>query len=189
MSVSSNNCYRRAVNQAIDYIIESFRWESKLALRQQLCWYMVCTSCKQICLTEAELYKYSDVTYDLCKVYKQYCLDHNLIAEKYALSEELPENVKNVPQVEEYFQWIFKLQKWAASWKRKVDCETLTYHEICSLKSKFTQFQLLVEATCLPFAVVKQSTLEKAYDDFGSLFDLLNCHLIKYIPGYPGLKW
>ena len=188
MSESDDNSYRRAVNEAIDYVIANFRWESQLSLRHELCWYMVCTSCSQICLTSAELFKYSDVTYALSKIYRQYCSDHNL-TEKFALSESLPDNVKNVPLVKQYFQWIFKLQQWAASWKRKIDQETLTYPEICSLKSKFAQFQLLVEAAHLPFAVVNQSTVQKTYDDFGSLFDLLNCHLIKYLPDYPGLKW
>jgi len=31
--------------------------------------------------------------------------------------------------------------------------------------------------------------VEKAYEDFGSSFDLLNCHLIKLlVPGNPGLN-
>ena len=150
---------------------------------------MVNATCTQICPTKAEIYKYSDVSCNLSKIYKHYCSVHNLEAEHFFISGDLPENVRGILEVEQYFQWIYKLQKWAVSWKQKVDRKMLTYSEICTLKSNFKQFKLLVEASCLTSAVVELSTVEKAYEDFGSSFDLLNCHLLKYIPGHPGLKW
>jgi len=150
---------------------------------------MVNASCTQICPTKAGIYKYSDVICNLCKIFKQYCLDQKLAAENCLLSEDLPENVRDVPEVDQYFQWIFKLQRWAVSWTQKINQKTLTYPEICTIKSNFKDFKVLVEATCLTSASVTLSMVEKAYEDFGSSFDLLNCHLIKYIPGNPGLKW
>ena len=183
-----NSCHS-AVNKAIDYIAENLRWGSQLSLRHQLCWCMVNASCTQIRPSKAEIYKYSDVICNLCKIYQRYCLDQNLVAENCLLSEDLPENVGNVPQVDQYFRWIFKLQRWAVSWTQKINQKTLTYPDICTVKSNFKIFKVLVEATCLTSASVTLPMVEKAYEDFGSSFDLLNCHLIKYIPGNPGLKW
>jgi len=70
------------------------------------------------------------------------------------LSEDLPENVRDVPEVDQYFQWIFKLQRWAVSWTQKINQKTLTYPEICTIKSNFKDFKVLVEATCLTSASV-----------------------------------
>ena len=150
---------------------------------------MVNASCTEICPTKAEIYKYSNVICNLCKIYKRYSLDQNLVAENFLLSENLPENIRNVDEVDQYFRWIFKLQRWAVLWTQKIIQKTLTYPEICTIKSNFKTFKVLVEATCLTPATVTLSMVEEAYEDFGSSFDLLNCHLIKYVPGNPGLKW
>ena len=81
------------------------------------------------------------------------------------------------------------MQKVLYWWKKKFIRQDISYDEVLLYANNHKKLKLLgdtVCATCLIFSIDKVQVIKT---DILSNFEMLNMHLLKYIPGQPNAKW
>ena len=88
-----------------------------------------------------------------------------------------------------YFEWIGAVQYVLQHWKKKFQHHDVTYDEVINYASSHVRFLPLGESVGSPHLVVESALIESAKTTFLEKFELLNAHLLKYIPGHSEGKW
>ena len=88
-----------------------------------------------------------------------------------------------------YFEWIGTIQSVLQHWKKKFQHHEVTYDEVINYASSHVRFLPLGESVGTPHLVVESALIVSAKTTFLEKFELLNAHLLKYIPGQSEGKW
>ena len=133
---------------------------------------------------------YCQVVKKLGSVYLNYCKANGLVNEECCIAE-IPKDVANlsVDAMHNYFQWIVQVQSIIKDWKQRFSKNLLNFDEIQEYGRLSGAVREVAVAVGAEMLIVDPNEVEMCKNQYLQLFEKLNAHLIKYIPGHPEAGW
>ena len=133
---------------------------------------------------------YCEVVKKLGSVYLNYCKAKGLVSEECCISE-IPEDIANssLDAIHNYFQWIVQVQSIMKDWKQRFSKKLLNFDEIQEYSRLSAAVHDVAVAVGAEVLMVDPHEVEECKNQYLQLFEKLNAHLIKYIPGHPEAGW
>ena len=133
---------------------------------------------------------YGQVVKKLGSVYLSYCKAKGLVDGECCISE-IPEDVasSSLDAIYKYFQWIVQVQSIMKDWKQRFLGRLLNFDEIQEYSRLSDAVHDVAVAIGAEVLMVDPDEVEACKNQYLQLFEKLNVHLIKYIPGHPEAGW
>ena len=167
-------------------------WLTDLTAHHKFAFGVVAVCCSRLPLSEQLhwMSSYTQVVALLGKIYTAYC-HHQGIEEDSTILSELPADVREVrlEDMHRYFQWVIDVQAVLLLWKRKFTEQNLTFDLMLDYLHLGTHVMDVGKSLCSESLVVDSSVMEASKSQYLRLFEKLNYHLVKYIPGHPEAGW
>ena len=124
-------------------------------------------------------------------VFNAYCNTRKLYDIKCLLSDYTPDEVQHCPwdDVNKYFQWVCKVQDVLRFWQTKFLQYQLNYDEILCYANNNVALSALGQAVCALSLVMDFQDICQFNDGYTYCFEQLNVYLLRYVPGYPEVKY
>eukprot|EP00731_Ephydatia_muelleri_P021717 Em0014g308a len=168
-------------------------WIQALNPQHKACWGIVAAYCQKtstsITFDSFDWVHSCDyVVSQLAPIYASYCNGKNLPECKRILSNPLPQVIHS-DDVHKYFEWVSKLQTVLLDWQKKFDENNCNYDDILLFASNQSMLFEKGQLLCSNSIIIDAQQCQSKKDLYLELFEILNYHLIKYIPGIPDAKY
>ena len=177
---------------ATNILQKDLTWIQVLHPEQKFCLGIVATYCSKISTTIPTddslgwISSYFRIILQLGLIFTAYCKARNLLENERNIITTLPKDIAHHPNedVHKFFVFIQKLQGILFRWKTKIlHDKNCNYDDILLYALNITILLQIGDTLCVPSAIVDFETIAKTKDYFLELFEVVNTHMIKYIPG------
>ena len=195
------------MDDAISLLTYDASWLDELTLHQRFAFGMVAVCCSLIPVSERLDWtlSYDQVIEKLGSIYSSYCkakgrmlMALNVIVYVYLGISESNYLIKSIPNdvignscddVRAYFQWVVDVQNVFNRWKTSFSNKSLNYDDIQHYNHFYVNLHNVCTALSAASLLVDPHDGEGSRSEYLKLFEKLNIHLIKYIPGQPSAGW
>lgn len=103
----------------------------------------------------------------------------------------LPQDIACLPNddVHRFFDWVRTLQQVLFEWKKKIQQHNCNYDDILFYASNLSNLIQIGQFICARSAIVDSKDILHLKNNYLELFEKINSHFIKYIPGKPDAKY
>ena len=171
-------------------------WIQTLSPQQNFCWRIVATCCSMISTSiTADSFDwthfYDNIISQLGQIYVSYCKAKNLPKSEMVLADSLPQDIACLPSddVHKYFEWVRKIQKVLLDFQRKIHESDCNYDDIIMYASNQAKLFHIGRLVCCSSAIIDSQDLKSSMNNYLVLFEKINVHFIKYIPGNTHAKY
>ena len=171
-------------------------WIQALNLQQRFCWGIVATCCSKISSNIVTdnfdwIHSYDIIISQLGQIYASYCNGKKLPENERVLADTLPQDIAHLPSndVHKYFEWVRRLQKVLLDWQRKITESDCNYDDIMMYASNQAKLFQIGRVVCSRSAIIDFQVMKTSMNYYLELFEQINAHFIKYIPGNPDAKY
>ena len=168
-------------------------WIQALNPQQKCCWGIVAAYCQKtstsITFDSFEWVHSCDyVVSQLAPIYASYCNRKKLPECERILSNPLPQVIHS-DDVHKYFEWVSKLQTVLLHWQKKFDENNCNYDDILLFASNQSMLFDIGQLLSSNSIIIDAQQCQSKKDFYLELFEKLNYHLIKHIPGIPDANY
>ena len=187
---------REVLATASTRLQKDLSWIQALNPQQKFCWVIVATFClKTSASITADSYDWIHsndyIITQFGQVYASYCNGKNIPESERVLTDTLPKDIACFPSddVHKFFEWVRRIQQVLFVWQGKVQEGDVNYDDI--LLYAFNQAKLfqIGQLVCCRSAIIDSQDIKSLLNNYLMLFEKVNAHLIKYIPGNPDAKY
>ena len=171
-------------------------WIQALNLQQKFCWGIVATCCSKTSssiITDSFdwIHSYDNIISQLGQIYVSYCNGKKLPESDRVIADTLPQDIARLPNddVHKYFEWVRRLQKVLLDWQKKILEGDCNYDDILMYASNQAKLFLIGQLICSKSAIIDSQDIKSSMNYYLVLFEKINAHFIKYIPGNPDAKY
>lgn len=195
------------MDDAVKLLTYDASWLNELTAHHKFAFGIISVCCSLIPVAERLDWtlSYEQVIEKLGSVYSSYCKakGKNVVTNRFYLFllsglDESDCVIKSVPDdissnscesICTYFQWVVDIQEVFSRWKRSFYNKNLNYDDIQHYNHFYINLHNICVALCAPSLLVDTHDGEGSRNEYLKLFEKLNIHLIKYIPGQPSAGW
>ena len=171
-------------------------WIQTLSPQQSFCWRIVATCCSMISTSITAdsfdwIHFYDNIITQLGQIYVSYCKAMNLPKSEMVLADSLPQDIACLTSddVHKYFEWVRKLQKVLLDFQRKIHESDCNYDDIIMYAYNQAKLFHIGRLVCCSSAIIDSQDIKSSMNVYLVLFEKINAHFIKYIPGNPHAKY
>ena len=171
-------------------------WIQALNPQQKFCWGIVAIFCSKTSASiTADSYGWIHsndyIITQLGPIYISYSYGKNIPEVERVLANTPPKDIARLPSddVHKFFEWVRRIQQVLFVWQRKVLDGDVNYDDILLYASKQSILLHIGQLVCSRLAIIDSKVIRSSLNDYLVLFEKINAHLIKYIPGNPDAKY
>ena len=164
--------------------------------QQKFCWGIVATCCSKISSNIVTdnfdwIHSYDNIISQLGQIYASYCNGKKLPESERVLADTLPQDIARLPSddVHKYFEWVRSLQKVLLDWQRKITENDCNYDDIMMYAFYQAKLFQIGQLVCCGSAIIDLKDIKSSMKYYLVLFEKINAHFIKYIPGNLDAKY